>query len=389
SNTDIKAFQNDTDAALPYVTIKDSVIQKIDYYNINGMGPAGSINSSVNDMANWLKVWISGGSYNKKEILPNSYVGEAASAQMVMAGGLPNKHKDVHFSNYGLGWMLSSYRGRYLVEHGGNINGFSASVSFFPTEGLGIVVLSNQNASQVPNVVRSSIADRLLDLKPVNWNGEAVAAAKAASISQKQVAKNEKRELILNTTPSHAVKDYTGSFENPAYGIIKLTEDKNTVYATIGDNKFLLKHLYYDVFDPRVVDKKGVVDTVSGKMLFNFISNNQGKIGGLTIQLDPDREPVLFNFKPEVKKLSQKELDDLTGEYSLGQVVVKVSLKGNTIFVFVPGQPEYETQYVVGDVFELKALKGYSVKFETVPNKKALSLSFIQPNGTFKAPRKN
>ncbi|TKC06631.1 serine hydrolase [Pedobacter polaris] len=389
SNTDLKAFQNDSDAALPYVTVQDSVIKKIDYYNINGMGPAGSINSSVNDMANWLKVWVSGGYYNKKEILPSSYVAEAASAQMVMSGGLPNQHKDVFFSNYGLGWMLSSYRGHYLVEHGGNINGFSANVAFFPTDGIGIVVLTNQNVSQVPDVVTNSIADRILKLKPIDWNGEASARAKTASINEKQIKKNTKKELILNTNPSHPLNNYTGSFENPAYGLVKLTVEKNVVYAVAGDNKLLLKHLHYDVFEPRSVDKNGVVDTTSNKMLFNFVSNNEGKISGLTIQLDTDREPVLFNFKPEVKKLNLKELEDLTGEYSLGQVIVKVSLKGNTLFVFVPGQPEYETENVNGDTFNLKTLNGYSVKFELVPNKKAPSLTFIQPNGTFKALRKN
>jgi len=389
SNTDIKAFQNDSDAALPYVTIKDSVIKKIDYYNINGMGPAGSINSSVQDMANWLKVWISGGYYHKKEILPSAYVGEAASAQMVMAGGLPSQHKDVFFSNYGLGWMLSSYRGHYLVEHGGNINGFSANVAFFPTDGIGIVVLTNQNGSALPGVVRSSIADRVLKLEPMDWNGEAVARAKAASLNEKQMAMNAKKVPILNTIPSHTLKSYVGLFENLAYGSVKLTEEKNTIYAIVGDNKLLLKHLHYDVFEPRLVTKNGVVDTTSSKMLFNFSSNDEGKINGLTIQLDADRAPVLFTFKPEVKTLSLKELENLTGDYALGQVVVKVFLKGNTLFVFVPGQPEYETEYVSDDTFTLKALTGYRVKFETLPLKKATSLTFIQPNGTFKAIRKN
>jgi hypothetical protein len=390
SNTDINTFKNDGDAALPYVTIRDSVIKKIDYYNINGMGPAGSINSSVNDMANWLKVWISGGYYNKKEILPNNYVGEAASAQMVMGGGLPGQHKDVFFANYGLGWMLSSYRGHYLVEHGGNINGFSANVAFFPTERIGIVVLTNQNVSQVPSVVRNSIADRILKLKTIDWNGEAKKRAEANSANEKLTAKNAKKTSILNTSPSHPLNSYIGFFENPAYGSIKVSLENNAIYATAGDNRLLLKHLHYDVFEPRSLDKNGNVDTTSSKMLLNFSSNQEGKINGVSIQLDPDRDPVLFSFKPTVKKLTLKELEALTGEYVLGEsTVVKVSLKGNTLVVVVPGQPAYETEYNANDVFELKGLKGYSVKFETEGNKKATSMSFIQPNGTFKAMRKN
>lgn len=387
SNTDLKTFQNDSDASLPYTTIKGKEIKKVDYYNINGMGPAGSINSSVNDLTNWLKVWISGGRYQKKEILPSSYIAEAASSQMVMDGGLPSAQKDVYFDNYGLGWMLSSYRGHYMVEHGGNINGFSASVAFFPTDKIGIVVLTNQNQSHVPDVVRNSIADRIFNLKTIDWNGDAkkaAAEALAANLSKKEI----KKTPILNTTPSHPLKDYVGSFDNPAYGVIKISLEKNALYTVLGDEKVLLKHMYYDVFDPRSIDKNGVADTTESNLLFNFASGQDGKIQSIGILLDGSEKPVAFDIKPEVKVLSLKELEKYVGEYNMGQATVKVFLKGDTLFVFVPGQPEYET--VVGDdhTFTLKALKGFSVKFDVGADQKVTSMSFIQPNGVFKAAKK-
>ncbi|WP_199142112.1 serine hydrolase domain-containing protein, partial [Pedobacter sp. ASV12] len=184
-------------------------IEKIDYYNIDGMGPAGSINSNVDDMANWLKVWISGGYYKGKEILPSSYVREASSSQMVMDDGLPKADKDIYLSTYGLGWMISSYRGHYLVEHGGNINGFSASVSFFPTDKLGIVVLTNQNSSGVPTVVLNSIADRMFALEKIDWNGrerkQRAEAKERTAIAKKEAMANRipnTEPCLLYTSPS-------------------------------------------------------------------------------------------------------------------------------------------------------------------------------------------
>ncbi|MBB1642919.1 serine hydrolase [Sphingobacterium sp. UME9] len=295
SNTDLLAFQRDSDASLPYTLSKDNTIKLIDYYNISGMGPAGSINSSANDMSNWLKVWLNRGYFNGKEILPANYINEAASSQMVMDAALPDKHKDVFLSNYGLGWMIGSYRGHYQVEHGGNINGFSANVAFFPTDTLGIVVLTNQNVSKVPTVVRNSIADILLGLNPIDWNGE----KKAEIDSLRHIKKEDEEKLpVTATKPSHSLKQYTGSFENPAYGIIEVRLKDNKLYSELGYERVVLIHRHYDVFDPRSVDKNGVADTEPSNLLFNFFSDVDGQIQGIGILLDGSEKPVMFDRKP-------------------------------------------------------------------------------------------
>ena len=51
---------------------------------------------------------------------------------MVVGAALPDKEvPDAFLSNYGFGWFLSSYRGHYRVEHGGNIDGFLQQVQVF------------------------------------------------------------------------------------------------------------------------------------------------------------------------------------------------------------------------------------------------------------------
>ncbi|WP_300492182.1 serine hydrolase [Flavobacterium sp.] len=292
SNTDIKTFQNDSDAALPYTVEKDNTIKKIDYYNINGMGPAGSINSSVNDMANWLKVWINDGSFKGKEILPKNYITEAMSSQMVMSADLPDKHSDIFLANYGLGWMIGSYRGHYVVEHGGNINGFSANVAFFPSDKLGIVVLTNQNVSKVPMIVCNSIADRMLNLKPEDWNGEVKAAAAEKAL---QAKKETKKMPVPNTKPSHPLKDYAGSFTNPSYGSIKIAFRDKSLYTKLGEEEIILKHFHFDIFDPRSIDKNGKVDTEQSTMMFNFATDVDGKIQTIGIFMNDYEKPVLFD----------------------------------------------------------------------------------------------
>ncbi|NII82121.1 serine hydrolase [Pedobacter sp. SG908] len=389
SNTNIFEFEKDSEASLPYTINNKGAIEKIDYFNIDGMGPAGSINSSVNDMTHWLKVWISGGSYKGKEILPTSYVREAASSQMVMGSALPEKDKDIYLSTYGFGWMISSYRGHYMVEHGGNINGFSASVSFFPTDNLGIVVLTNQNTSSVPEIVYSSIADRMLGLKNIDWNGRTNKEKAAAKEREKAVKKTVENAKVLNTKPSHPLKDYDGLFDNPAYGVINVTFKNDSLIALMGKEKLLLRHYHYDVFSISGIDKNGKIDTAESDLRFNFISGQDGKIEGISIPLERGMKPTVFAYRARAVELSATSLAGYIGNYGENGMS-KVYLKGKVLFVSVPGQPEYETISVGNDTFNFKNLKGFSLKFEKKEGtEKVISVSFIQPNGTFKQVRKD
>ena len=155
SNTTIDELLKSSNAAFGYEVKKNDEIRKMDYYRIAGMRPAGSINSSANEMSNWLITWINKGKFRGKEILSENYRDEAIGSHAVVSSALPDeKVPDAHFANYGYGWFLSSYKSHYRVEHGGNIDGFSASVAFYPSDSIGIVVLANQNGSAVPGLVR-------------------------------------------------------------------------------------------------------------------------------------------------------------------------------------------------------------------------------------------
>src|SRR5947208_8312996 len=119
----IHDLEKNSDAAKGYGLKKDSLLTGLPYYDINAAGPAGSINSNVLDMSNWVITWINGGKFEGKEILSSGFSKEAISAQAIVGDGFPTKEKpDLYFANYGFGWMLSSYKGHYGVEHGGNID---------------------------------------------------------------------------------------------------------------------------------------------------------------------------------------------------------------------------------------------------------------------------
>ena len=240
SNTSIPDMEKDPDAALGY-EIKDSAnirhIHKLDYFHIDAMGPAGSINSSVMDMSNWLITWIHGGKFNGKEIIPAGFAKEAMSSQMIIGPGFPEADtKDVQFSNYGFGWSLASYRGHYRAEHGGNIDGFSASTSFFPTDSIGIVVLTNQNNSSIPSIVRNLLADKILGLKYYDWDSYMWNNYEKMKREQKEAESSKVKSAKAGTSPSHSLKEYTGLFNNKGYGNMDIYIEHDSLFLQIGKN---------------------------------------------------------------------------------------------------------------------------------------------------------
>jgi hypothetical protein len=119
-----------------------------------------------------------------------------------------------------------------------------------------------------------------------------------------------------------------------------------------------------------------------------FEMNNKGEIETLSAALESSVSDIKFKKDIVVLKLKKEDMEKFVGEYELTGMKAKVYLKGDsTLFLFVPGQPEYELAPVKPDEFYLKSLSGFSVKFLANDKKEIDAVQFIQPNGIFKATR--
>jgi CubicO group peptidase (beta-lactamase class C family) len=387
----VKDFSKQAEPAKGHELKKDSIITVMDYYNIDEMGPAGSINSSVLDMAKWVQMWINGGKYEGKEVLPASYVSEAMSSQMIIGAGLPNKeYPDVHLSNYGFGWFLSSYKGHYRVEHGGNINGFSANTSFFPSDSVGIVVLVNQNGSPVPTIVRNIISDRILNLPDFDWNKDRLKAVLKAKKESKEAEQKAESGRKKGTKPSHMMKDYEGTYTHPGYGKMIVFAKNDSLFIKNKNGVDWLSHYHYDVFWD-FQTKGGIDTTVSSKNRFQFNTSLQGDIESLSITgLEPSiAKPLVFGRQAPVKPLGLEELKRYVADFTLAGASVKTYIKNDkTLYVLVPGQPEYELVPVDKHTFNFVKHSGFTLVFDMNANNEPASVLFKQPHGNFKAMRK-
>jgi hypothetical protein len=284
---------------------------------------------------------------------------------------------------------MSSYRGHYQVQHGGAIDGFSASTCFFPSDSIGIVVLVNQDGSTVPSVVRNIIADRMLKLTAIDWNKDLKTEQEKALKSQKEAESKAVSSKKSGTKPSHLLTEFGGKYLNQGYGAIKIIVERDSLFAVLPLKKLWLKHYHYDIFQPFEITKKGIDTAENSELRFNFHTNNSGEIESIFINIEPANEALKFKRQTNVINIEKDVLKKYTGEYLIGEFVAKVYTKNDqTLFLFVEGQPEYELEPTGVNKFSIKILDGYKVEFTEAENGVINGVLFIQPNGTFKATKK-
>lgn len=386
STTGIAGLKNRDDVAFGYSYKKK---MRVDEYDIKGMSPAGGIYSSALDMSHWLMAWMQGGNYEGKEVIPSEFVSKAIGSQMVVSSRIPGgNHPDLHLTNYGFAWDLSSYRGHYRVEHGGNIDGFSASVCFFPSDSIGIVVLVNQNFSGVPALVRNMIADKLLELESANWD-EPLKKAKKAEKTETEDRVGEVSKQIPGSRYSHDLKSYAGLYSQKGYGTFQIVMKEDSLFAHFPTRKYWLRHNYYDIFEPFTV-KNQVLDTSFGAGFYlNFQTAMNGDIEGVYIDLEGSLDPLLFEREFVPLELESAALTPYLGNYSMNGRTIKLFINEEaSLTMLVPGQPEYVLVPSGEDLFKLKELDGFSVKFER-ENGITVALILQQPNGNFRVPKQD
>jgi CubicO group peptidase (beta-lactamase class C family) len=371
SNFSVADSQKTDDFSLPYKVANDVVVD-VPFRNIDAIGPAGSINSNVEDMTKYVQMHLAKG----KGVLSATNEVQMMTPQMAISA--PSPDKELGDLAYGMGFFVTSYRGHKFVHHGGNIDGFSALVAFLPQDNIGLVILTNQDSSALPAIVAYNVWDRLLGLDPVDWTTR-VKTQRAMSKASEVAAKQKGYTLqVSGTHPSHYLADYAGEYEHPGYGIVKIEKtgtDLKIDYHGLGG---VLRHFHYDVFE---VPKDELNPFSEEKVQFH--TNLAGEIDALGIPFEPTLKEITFVRLGERGMMQKTFLQPLTGDYQRGPMLAVIALKGDSALTLtLPGQPVYNLVPVRGMKFNIKELNGYSVEF------KGDELVFYQPSGTFSASRK-
>lgn len=385
SNFSVNDSQKSADFSLPY-SKREKKVTEIPFRNIDAVGPAGSINSSVNEMAQWIILNLNEGKFGDKQVVSKGALQKIHSPQMVTGSPL-DRDKEFTYSLYGMGWSINVYRGHPVISHGGGIDGFISGVAFLPRDNAGVVILTNgdHGGNQVCSIITYNVYDRILGLRQIPWDKRIKKRFDEAKKKSEEAKKKKKEEPVPNTKPSHKLEDYTGDYENPGYGIITVKKDGDRIKGAFNDLHFTGQHFHYDVFE----FTSNSDSERERKIKATFHTDIKGNISRVSVPFQPGVNDIEFTRMPEKKMKDKAFLKKFVGEYDMRGVTATISLKGeNTLVLTVPGQSPYELVPYKGTEFTIKTLKGFSIKFNLDASGKVTEMESHQPNGVFTAKKK-
>lgn len=324
------------------------------------MGPAGEINSNAADMSKYLLFHMNHGKVAGRQLLSENNSVQMQTPQMTIQGA--PAYKELGEDSYGMGFFISSYRGHKTVEHGGNIDGFSAELSFLPADKIGVVVFTNLNGNPLPNIVAFNVFDRLLGLEPVPWNQRFLESEKKGKESEQEAKNKGYIPQKHGTHPSHDLKDYVGDYSNPGYGIATIAPDGDAFQLTLNRVSKPLKHYHYDVFQV----PEDPLDPFE-KLKVMFLTDLNGDISSLSMPLEPSVKDILFTRMPDKQLTERSFVEAFAGQYEIpgAPVPLTVTLRGDhTLVASVPGQPDYQLNPKRGTAFQLADFSGITIEFK-------------------------
>jgi len=351
-----------------YTEKRDSFeLYAIPYYeDIAGVAPCGAIVSTIDDMSHWLIALMNDGKYKGKQVLPSAVL----KATLEPAIALPNTlgetrgYWEILNEAYGMGRWTASYRGHLLAFHGGDLDGFHSQVSFMPQEHIGVIVfVIGDHAAPLYNIVSYNVYERLLGMSLTPWSERRLAQRLKGKKAGTEARAKAGLDRVANTKPSHPLADFAGVYENPAYGLLKVTEKDGALQFDFHKIVLPLTQYHYDRFDTPD-------DEQFGKWSVNFGTNPQGDVDRAVMSLD--EAEATFTRRPE--SLDAQTLRQLAGTYEgpTGNRFEVVAKENGSLVLVFPGEPEQK----------LVPYKG--LKFR-IPEFSDVVFEFVMENGQVKA----
>lgn len=243
--------------------------------SLDNVGPAGSINSSIEDMLIWLKINLEQGSLTGQKIVKKSTYQTITSPKIIT----DQKSCD----GYGFGWKTGFEHAQRVVYHGGGMPGYRSMITLYPESEIGIVVLANKLTLTCDNLAEM-IADYLLHPEKANWSDN------RKYFNNFRFSWDDPKTLDMPYEIPDDFSRYVGKYTDKIYGDAEVKVQNGVAMLTLLPSPELFSGKLYFLNETKFKVQFNDEFLPIGEVIFNKDSLNN--ISGFKLKISSDD----FNF---------------------------------------------------------------------------------------------
>jgi pimeloyl-ACP methyl ester carboxylesterase len=204
------------------------------------LGGAGDINSTVEDMARWVRLQLGNGTFEGRRIVSPGNLAVTRTPKVAVNERL----------SYALGWYTLATPNGSIVWHDGDALSFGSFVGLVPDRNVGVIILTNETNVESPLSVGMWVLDRILGNTKRDYVAENLERAKTSfAATAKLFAKPG------NPRPFPPLTPLTGNFLNPSFGEAKVALEGDALVMELRASgaQFKLEPWDGDIFVARLM----------------------------------------------------------------------------------------------------------------------------------------
>jgi CubicO group peptidase (beta-lactamase class C family) len=284
------------DVATPHAVVEGR-LTAIPVEDLTAVGPAGTINCSVDGMARWLETQLADGQAPDGKALFTA----ARADEMRSINTVEPVEPDLaaltgtHFKGYGLGWELEDEFGYKRVSHTGGVPGTVTWVTMIPELKLGILVFTNQQDGMAMEAVGNQILDAYVGAPQRDLVAILASRSEGKSQEAKAIEDEVARKVAAAPAPPLALAAYTGRYSDPWRGDADVRLDGGRLVLTVSRTKELagVLHPYSgNVFVVRWNER-----ALNADAFVRFSQGFDGKPDGMTLRAVSPATDFSFDFQ--------------------------------------------------------------------------------------------
>lgn len=240
---------------------------------------AGGVSSNATDMARWMRLQLGEGTLDGKQIIASEPLAESHLPEIIAS---PPRGPSSPAGFYGLGYNVGYDASAHLrLSHSGAFAlGAGTNYVMLPADQLGIVVLTNGQPDGMSEAITATFVDILQKGEPTrDWL--TTYANVFEEIAKESLSKTDFSKPPANPKTPIAASAITGSYTNPYYGPIRITEADGKVSLVMGpqDQSFEMKPFDGDVWS---YETRG--ENASGLHAATFVVGPDGTATSVTLE---------------------------------------------------------------------------------------------------------